>query len=76
MTKVLRCNDLMPGCMWEGRGNTEAEVLMQAAEHAKTAHNLTDISPEMISHARGAIQDEDQAQAASSYPDPSITNPG
>ncbi len=37
MTKVLRCNDLMPGCTWEGRGSTEAEVLMQAAEHAKAA---------------------------------------
>jgi predicted small metal-binding protein len=66
MAKVLRCNDLMPGCTWEGRGNTEAEVLMQAAEHAKTAHNLTEISPEMISQVRGAIRDEDQAQAAAS----------
>jgi predicted small metal-binding protein len=66
MTKVLRCNDLMPGCTWEGRGNTEAEVLTQAAEHAKTAHNLTDISPELISQVRGAIHDEDQAQGASS----------
>jgi predicted small metal-binding protein len=39
---------------------------MQAAEHAKTAHNLPEISPEMISQVRGAIKDEDQAQAASS----------
>jgi predicted small metal-binding protein len=66
MTKVLRCNDLMPGCTWEGRGDTEEEVLMQAAEHAKTAHNLTEIAPEMISQVRGAIKDEDQAQAAAS----------
>ena len=66
MTKVLRCNDLMLGCTWEGRGDTEAEILMQAAEHAKAAHNLADISPEMISQVRGAIKDEDQAQAASS----------
>ena len=66
MTKVLRCNDLMPGCNWEGRGESEAEVLMQAAEHAKTAHSLTDISPEMISKVRGAIRDEGQAQAANS----------
>jgi predicted small metal-binding protein len=65
MTKVLRCNDLMPGCNWEARGDSETEVLMQAAEHAKTAHNLTDISPEMISQVRGAIRDEDQAQAQS-----------
>jgi predicted small metal-binding protein len=66
MTKVLRCGDLMPGCTWEGRGSTEEEVLMQAAEHAKSAHSLTDISPEMVSQVRGAIREEDQAQAASS----------
>jgi predicted small metal-binding protein len=63
MTKVLRCNDLMPGCKWEGRGDSEAEVLAQAAEHAKTAHNLTDISPEMISKVRGAIREDDQTRA-------------
>jgi predicted small metal-binding protein len=63
MTKVLRCSELMPGCPWEGRGESEADVLMQAAEHAKEAHNLTDISPELIAQVRGAIQDEDQAQA-------------
>jgi len=63
MKKVLRCNDLMSGCKWEGRGESETEVLMQAAEHAKTVHNLTDISPEMIAAVRGAIRDEDQAQA-------------
>jgi len=65
MTKVLRCNDLMPGCNWEGRGDSEAEVLMQAAEHAKSAHSMTDITPEMISMVRGAIRDEDQSQAQS-----------
>jgi predicted small metal-binding protein len=63
MTKVLRCNELMPGCNWEGRGESETEVLMQAAEHAKDAHNLTDISPELIAQVRGAIRDEDHARA-------------
>ena len=65
MSKVLRCNDLMPGCNWVGRGDSEAQVLMQAAEHAKTAHQLTDISPELLENVRGAIHDEDQAQSAS-----------
>lgn len=65
MTKVLKCNDLMPGCNWEGRGESETDVLMQAAEHAKTAHNLTDISPEMMAKVRGAIHDEGQSHSAS-----------
>lgn len=65
MTKVLRCSDLMPGCTWEGRGDSEVEVLMQAAEHAKEAHELNEISHEMMAQVRAAIRDEDQSQKAS-----------
>jgi predicted small metal-binding protein len=58
MGKVLRCNDLMPGCPYEAKGNSEDEVMMQAAEHARTAHNITDIPPELASQVRSAIRDE------------------
>jgi predicted small metal-binding protein len=37
---------------------------MQAADHAKSAHNLSEVSPEMMTAVRGAIHDEDQAEAA------------
>jgi predicted small metal-binding protein len=63
MAKVLRCNDLMPGCPFEARGDSEESILAQAAEHAKTAHNLSDIPEEMISKVRGAIHEDDQASA-------------
>jgi predicted small metal-binding protein len=63
MAKVLRCNDLMPGCPFEARGDSEESVLVQAAEHAKSAHNLTDIPEEMISKVRGAIREDEQASA-------------
>ncbi len=63
MAKVLRCNDLMPGCPFEARGDSEESVLAQAAEHAKSAHNLTDISDEMIATVRGAIREDEQASA-------------
>jgi predicted small metal-binding protein len=59
MTKILRCNDLMPGCSFEARGNSEEEVLAQAAEHAKTVHNLTEIPEGMLSQVRGAIHDDE-----------------
>jgi predicted small metal-binding protein len=58
MAKVLHCNDLMRGCSFEAHGNTENEVLAKAAEHAKTAHNISEISPSMMSQVRGAIHDE------------------
>ena len=63
MTKVLRCNDLMPGCSFEARGSSEEEVLAQAAEHAKTVHNLTEIPEAMLSKVRGAIHDDEPAGA-------------
>ena len=63
MAKVLRCNDLMPGCPFEVRGDSEESVLAQASEHAKSAHNLTDIPEEMISKVRGAIREDEQASA-------------
>lgn len=57
MTKVLRCGDLMPGCLWEARGDSEDEVLGQAAEHAKTAHGM-EPTPELAAKVRSAIREE------------------
>jgi predicted small metal-binding protein len=62
MAKVLRCNDLMPGCPFEAHGNTENEVLAKAADHAKTAHNISEIPPAMMSQVRGAIHDDSSPQ--------------
>jgi len=45
MTKVLKCGDLMPGCDFEARGETEQEILQSAATHAKEAHGL-DATPD------------------------------
>ena len=61
MAKVLRCNDLMPGCSFEARGNSEEEVMAKAAEHAKTAHNLTEIAEGMQSQVLAAIRDDEQS---------------
>jgi predicted small metal-binding protein len=58
MAKVLRCNDLMPGCPYEAKGASEDEVLAKAAEHAKTAHGITEIPAGMLSQVKGAIRDE------------------
>ena len=62
MTKVLKCNDLNPGCTFEARGNTDEDVLRTAAEHAKTAHNMEKIPPDVLDKARSAIRDEGEAR--------------
>ena len=43
MGKVLKCGDVVPGCNAEIKGDSEHDVLRQAAEHAKTAHHMDSI---------------------------------
>jgi predicted small metal-binding protein len=40
------------------RGETTEDILQQAAEHARTAHGMTEIPPEVAEKLRGAIRDE------------------
>ena len=56
MSKMLKCGDLMPGCDFVAKGDTEADVLKAAAEHAKKAHGL-DVTPELAAKVKAAIKD-------------------
>ena len=48
----------MNGCDFVARGATEDEVMKQAAEHAKSAHGMHHLSPEVALKVREAIRDE------------------
>jgi predicted small metal-binding protein len=58
MAKVLRCGDLVPGCNAVIEGKDEAEVMAKGAEHAKTAHKMTAIPPEMAAKVKAAITEK------------------
>jgi predicted small metal-binding protein len=58
MAKVLRCGDVMPGCYAVIEGKDEAEVMTKGAEHVKTAHKMTAISPDMAATVKAAIKDK------------------
>jgi predicted small metal-binding protein len=58
MAKVLKCKDVGMDCDFVARGETEDEVLKQAAEHAGTTHNMTEMSDEVLVQVRAAIHDE------------------
>jgi predicted small metal-binding protein len=60
MAKVLKCRDVTPGCNFEIRGDSEDEVLKKADEHAKTAHDMQNMSPDVVSKVRSAIHDEEK----------------
>jgi len=58
MAKQLKCGDLMPGCDFVATGATEAEVLEKAAAHAKTAHGLQQVTPELAASLSPSIEVE------------------
>lgn len=58
MSKILRCSDVGMNCDFVARGETEAEILQKAAEHAQATHNLKEIPEEIASMVRAAIRDE------------------
>jgi predicted small metal-binding protein len=58
MAKMLRCGDLMPGCSTVIEGKDEADVMAKRAEHAKTAHKMTAIPPDMAAKVKAAIKDK------------------
>ena len=58
MAKVIKCADLMPGCNAVVEGKDVADVMAKAAEHAKAAHGLTNIPPDMVPKVQAAIKDK------------------
>lgn len=56
--KELRCADVgMKDCKFVAQGPDESEVMKKAAEHAKTAHGMSTIPPDIEKKARGVIRE-------------------
>ena len=48
----------MPGCSFVMEGKDVAEVMTKGAEHAKTAHGITTIPPDVAAKVQAAIKDK------------------
>jgi predicted small metal-binding protein len=57
MSKVISCRDVGVDCDFQARGETEAEVLQKCQEHARSAHGIEDIPPELADNVRLAMKD-------------------
>lgn len=59
MGKIVECAKVDPssGCQHVVRGNTEEEVLKNAAEHAKQ-RGIREVTPELKDKVKAAIRDE------------------
>jgi predicted small metal-binding protein len=58
MAKEMRCADVVGSCDFVARGDSEQEILEQAAEHARNEHGVNEITPELAEKVRSAIRDE------------------
>jgi predicted small metal-binding protein len=52
MAKVLTCREVGLDCDFVARGNSEKEILSQAAAHAQKDHGFTSIPPAVIERSR------------------------
>lgn len=57
MSKELKCGDIMPGCSKVIEGKDESEVMTRATEHAKKAHGMQQVPPDVAEKARHAIRE-------------------
>jgi len=58
MAKVICCRDVGVDCDFRASGDTVEEVLRACAQHAKDAHGLDAIPPELAGIVQAAIHDE------------------
>ena len=57
MAKEMRCRDVGPDCDFVARGQTEEEVMRQVVSHARTAHGIDPVPPDLARKAQAAIHD-------------------
>jgi len=57
MAKSFKCSDAGMDCGFEAKGESEQELMGQVAQHAKEAHGIEQVSPELAATVRGKIKD-------------------
>jgi len=56
MKKEIACGDIVPGCAFKANATNEEELLREVAEHAREAHGMTEVGPELLAKVKGAIK--------------------
>jgi predicted small metal-binding protein len=56
--KRIACHDVVPGCSFTASADTEEELLARVATHAGSAHDVKDVTPELLDKVKRAIRTE------------------
>ena len=54
--KQFRCADVVPGCETTIQAESDDQILEQVAEHARDAHGMDEVPPEVQERVRASIQ--------------------
>ncbi|WP_026380940.1 DUF1059 domain-containing protein [Afifella pfennigii] len=61
--KTITCGELVPGCDYKARADTEADVLSKVSEHVRTAHPEIEMTPKMVEKVKSKIHEEPHSSA-------------
>lgn len=56
MTYRLACNDVIPGCTARFENTDREQMLNEIAEHAASAHGITEVTPELLAQLDAKMQ--------------------
>ena len=54
--KYIACASVVPDCPFEASAATEEELLKMVTAHAAHAHGITEVTPELATKVKAAIQ--------------------
>jgi len=57
--QTIRCSDIMPGCEFKAEAESQEALLQKAAKHAAEAHNIREITPDLLTKVKSAIKTEE-----------------
>jgi predicted small metal-binding protein len=53
--KQFRCGDVVLGCDWVARDEDEQELFARIQAHAREAHGMDEVPPEVVETIQGVI---------------------
>lgn len=59
--KTIACGDLVPGCHFRTRADTEAELIHKFSAHVGEAHPDVTLSPALIASAKAKVRETSDA---------------
>ena len=60
MARRMSCREVGPDCDFVARGETDEEIMGHVAVHARTAHGMDEVPPDVAEKVRAAIRDDEQ----------------